>query len=133
MHDCQCGHRQRVGTRKSASIQRFLKLVGAQLLRVQGLARIEIFGVQTSESVVHWFLEILFASEVAFGGQNRGVAKKELNLLKLASIDMTQLRAGSPQIVGRKVVKFHFSGTVPNHIPDHVLRNSLTPTRFRAD
>src|SRR5271167_4011794 len=36
----------------------------------QALAQIESSGEQTSESVVHGFLQVLLASEVAFGGEN---------------------------------------------------------------
>jgi hypothetical protein len=36
----------------------------------QGLARIECSGEQRSKPVVHGFLQILLASEVAFSGQN---------------------------------------------------------------
>ena len=37
---------------------------------LQALAQIESSGEQTSESVVHGFLQVLLASEVAFGGEN---------------------------------------------------------------
>src|SRR6266851_7238194 len=104
---------------------------GLQSLRFsccqQALARIESSGEETPKPVVHGFLQILLTSEVAFCGQNRGVAQKELNLLQLASINVTQFCTCPPQIVRRDVVKLHPQGTVPNHIPAHVFKDPVTP------
>ena len=78
--------------------------------------------IQTGRSPV---LKILLASQVVLGHQNRCMAEEELNLLQLASIDVTELRKCSPQIVRREMVKLHSLGTVPNHIPDHVFRDAF--------
>src|SRR6185437_16882765 len=55
------------------------------------------------------------------------MAEEELNLLQLASINVTQLRTCSPQIMRGEMVKLHSLGTVPNHIPDHVFREPIAP------
>jgi hypothetical protein len=47
--------------------------------------------------------EYMSNAKVAFSGQNEGMAEEELNLLQLASVHVTQLCAGSPQIVGRDI------------------------------
>jgi hypothetical protein len=55
------------------------------------------------------------------------VAEKELNLLQLASVDVTQLCTCPPQVVRREIIKLHSLGTVPNHVPDYVFRDSFAP------
>ena len=42
--------------------------------RIQGLSRIQNLREQAAEPVVHWFFQILLATEVALGRQDRGVA-----------------------------------------------------------
>jgi hypothetical protein len=60
--------------------------------------------VSQLEQVVHRMPEILFATEVAFGCLNRGVAEQELNLLDFATVCVTQLRTGPAQIRRRNVL-----------------------------
>jgi hypothetical protein len=55
------------------------------------------------------------------------VAEKELDLFQLASVDMAELCARPPQVVRREMIKLHPFGTIPNHIPDHVFSDPLTP------
>ena len=55
------------------------------------------------------------------------MAEKELNLLQLASVDVTQLCTCPPQVVRCEMIKLHPLGTVPNHIPDHGFRDSFAP------
>jgi|ERR1017187_5512519 hypothetical protein len=55
------------------------------------------------------------------------MAEKELNLLQLASVDVTQLCTCPPQVMRREMIKLHSPGTIPNHIPDDVFRDSLPP------
>jgi hypothetical protein len=55
------------------------------------------------------------------------MTEEKLNLLQFASIDVTQLRTCSPQIVRREMIKLHSLGTIPNHIPDDVLRETFAP------
>jgi len=53
------------------------------------------------DAIVDSLDEILFGSEVAFGGLNGGVAEQQLNLLQIPAGFATQFRAGAAQIVGR--------------------------------
>ena len=53
--------------------------------------------------------------------------QQELNLLKLASTAVAQLRTGSPQIVGSNVLQARSLATGPHYIPHHVLRDALAP------
>lgn len=39
--------------------------------------------------------EVLFAAQIAFRGQHRGVSQQELNLLKLSAIRVAELGTGS--------------------------------------
>jgi hypothetical protein len=48
------------------------------------------------KTIVHWMSQILFATEIAFGGLHRRVPQQELNLFQLATVVVAQLRAGSP-------------------------------------
>ncbi len=80
---------------------------------LQAFAQIDVSGEQTSNPIVDRLLKILLAPWVVVGRQNRGMAEEKLNLLRFASIDVTQLRTCSPQIVRREMVKLHSLGTIP--------------------
>jgi hypothetical protein len=60
--------------------QRCLSLVRLCPVLIGGSFRAEI------EKIVHRVSKILFAPEVAFGGQNRGMPQQELNLFKLSAV-----------------------------------------------
>lgn len=96
--------------------------------RLQTLAQIDVSGEQTSKRIVDRFLKILLASQVALGHQNRGMAEEELNLLRRAFIDMTQLRTCPPQVVRREMVKLYTRGTLVESVADNDLRNAGSPT-----
>ena len=49
--------------------------------------------------IVYRMAEILFAAEIVFCGLDRCMTEQELNLFKLPTTVVTQLRAGSPQVV----------------------------------
>jgi hypothetical protein len=49
------------------------------------------------------------------------MAQQKLVLLKLPSIDVAQLCAGSSQVMGSEVFKLEAFGTVSDHIPDDIL------------
>jgi hypothetical protein len=49
--------------------------------RKQGLSRIESPRQQASEAVVHRFFQILLATEIALGGQYRGMSDRVANLV----------------------------------------------------
>ena len=55
------------------------------------------------EKIVYWMSQILFAAEIAFRGLGRCVPGQKLNLLKLATAIMAQLRTGPAQVVRRNV------------------------------
>ena len=65
--------------------------------------------------------EILLAAKVAFRRLNRGVTEQELNLFKLTATSVTQLCAGSSQIVWGDMVQARFFAAIPYHVPHHVL------------
>ena len=48
------------------------------------------------EPIVYWMSEILFAAEILFRGLDRGMPEQELNLLKLTTAVVAQLRTGPP-------------------------------------
>src|ERR1700687_2683395 len=80
-----------------------------------------------AEAVVHRMSEVLLTAQVSFRRLNRGVAEQKLNLLQFAAARMTQLRASSAEIVWRNTVQPRFLAAALHHIPDHILRDSLTP------
>jgi hypothetical protein len=51
------------------------------------------------EKIIHWMPEILLAAEIAFRGLDRCVTEQELNLLKLTTAVVAQLRTSPPQVV----------------------------------
>jgi hypothetical protein len=71
--------------------------------------------------------EVLLATQVSFGRLHRGVPEQELNLFDLAATGMAQLRAGSPQIVGRDTLQSRLLAAALYHVPDHVLGDRFAP------
>ena len=71
--------------------------------------------------------EILLADKVTFCRLNRGVTEQELNLLKLTATSVTQLCAGSSQIVWGDMVQARFFAAIPYHVPHHVLGDTPAP------
>src|SRR5439155_13676344 len=71
--------------------------------------------------------EILLAAKVAFRRLNPGVTEQELNLPKLTATSVTQLCAGSSQIVRGDMVQARFFAAIPYHVPHHVLGDTLAP------
>jgi len=51
------------------------------------------------KKIVYRMSEILFAAEIAFRGLNRCVPQQKLNLLKLTTAVVTQLRTGPPKVM----------------------------------
>jgi hypothetical protein len=60
---------------------------------------------QRTEAIVHRFFQVLLAAEVSLGRQDRSVAQEKLDLLKLTSIHVAELRTSSPQVMRREVIK----------------------------
>jgi hypothetical protein len=69
------------------------------------LSRIQTLREQASEPVVHGFFQILLATEVSLGGQYRGMAQKELNLLQFASIYVAKLSARPPKVMRCEMIQ----------------------------
>jgi hypothetical protein len=60
------------------------------------------------------------------------VAEKELNLFQFPAIDMAEFCAGSPKIVGSKMVQLHPLSAPSNDVPNDVLGDTFTPRRSMA-
>ena len=56
------------------------------------------------KKIVHRMSEILFAAEIAFRRLHGYMPQQELNLLQLAPARVTQLGAGSAQVMRRNVL-----------------------------
>jgi hypothetical protein len=70
---------------------------------------------------------------MAFSSLYRGVAEQEFDLLQIPAVLPAELiGADPPQIMSGEVVKLKASGTVPNNVPDNVLRNTTAPGRSAA-
>ena len=79
------------------------------------------------EKIIHWMSEVLFAAKVPLRCLHRCMPQQELNLLQLSSTVMTQLRARSPQIVRGDMLQASSLAAGSDHVPDHVLRNTIAP------
>ena len=79
------------------------------------------------EAVVHRASQVLLAAEIPLGRLYRCMPQQELNLLQLTTTVVAQLRASSSQVVWRNVLQAHSLATSPDHIPDHILRNTIPP------
>ena len=89
-------------------------------------ARVEV------KAIVHWLSEILLATKIALGRLHRCVSQQELNLLQLPATAVTQLSTGSPQVVGSNVLQPCAHAAGPDHIPHHILRDTLPPYLVRS-
>jgi hypothetical protein len=67
---------------------------------------IETPGEQAPEVVVHGIFQVLLATEVTLGGQNRRMTQKELYLLQFTTVYVAKLRAGPPKIMRCEAVEF---------------------------
>ena len=55
------------------------------------------------------------------------MSEKELNLIQFSTRCMAQLRARTPQIMGRYLGKPEFPGMLFHDVPDYSLRYAFTP------
>ena len=89
------------------------------------------------KEIIHRMSEILFAPEITFRGLNRCMPQQELNLLKLTTAVVAQLRAGPSQVVRCNVLQACFLAAGSDHVPDNVLREAaaphLSPSRDRSE
>jgi hypothetical protein len=74
------------------------------------------------DKIVHWVSKILFAAEITLRSLDRCVPQQELNLLKLTTAVVAQLRAGPPQVMRRNVLQASFLAAGSDHVPNDVLR-----------
>src|SRR5436305_8506475 len=80
-----------------------------------------------TDAIVHCFTNPLFATEITLGSLHRNMSEQELNLFQLTSGRMAQFRARTPQIVRRNSGKARFCGIQLDDVPNHALRDPITP------
>ena len=85
-----------------------------------------------SDPIVHSSPYPLLAAKVLFCCLNRNVSKKKLNLLQLTSGRITELRAGSPEIMWSNVRQAQLTGVILHHVPYHLLGVMPSPHRLPA-
>ena len=78
-------------------------------------------------TVVDCGANALLAAEVTLGRLNRNVPEEELNLLQFASRRMAQTSTCPPKIVWREPLDARFAGVLADHVPDRLLRQTVTP------
>ena len=84
------------------------------------------------KKVVHWMSEILFATEIAFRSLDGCVPQQELYLLQLAPARVTQLRAGSAQVMRRNVLQPGSFAASFDYVPYDILRDAFPPHLSRS-
>jgi hypothetical protein len=70
--------------------------------------------------IVDGLREVLACAEVALGGQHRGMAEQELDLLEFAAGGAAELGAGAPGVVRGELRLADFGAVAPDHLPDGV-------------
>lgn len=85
-----------------------------------------------SDLVVHRRGNPLGATEVAFCGLNRDVAKKELNLLQFAAGGAAEPSATTTEIVRREFVNADLGGELLDDVPDELFRYCFAPSSAGA-
>src|ERR1035437_7832239 len=71
--------------------------------------------------VVDRLREVLACAEVALGGEHRGMAEQELDLLEFAAGGAAEFGAGAPGIMRGELRLADFGAVAPDHLPDGVL------------
>ena len=71
--------------------------------------------------------KVLFATEIVLCRLDGCVPQQELDLLQLSTTVVTQLCAGSPQIMRGNVLQSGFLAAGSDHVPDDVLRDTIAP------
>ena len=71
----------------------------------------------------------LLAAQISFRRQHANMTKEELNLFQFPAIHMTELCAGSPEIVWSEMVQLHPLSAPSDDVPDDILGYPLTPRR----
>ena len=84
-----------------------------------------------ADVVVHRSADPLLAAEVAFFCLHGNVPEKELNLVQFSARCAAQLRARTPQIMGRYLGNSEFRGVLFYDMPDYSFRYAVTPVFAR--
>jgi len=79
------------------------------------------------KKIVYRVSEILFAAEIAFRRLDGCMPQQELNLLKLATAAVAQLRTSSPQIVRCDMLQARSLAAGLNYVPHDILRDAFPP------
>jgi hypothetical protein len=74
----------------------------------------------------------LFAAEITLCCLSGDVAEQELNLVKFAARQMTEVSACSSEVVTRKLLYFGDHNCFPNHFSKHLRRHARSPSLTRA-
>src|SRR5258708_1312506 len=79
------------------------------------------------QAIVHSSAEILFASDIAFGGLDGCVSQKKLDLLQFSTGGVAQARTRPTQIMrGERLDADPICAGFDN-VPNHVLRKAVSP------
>src|SRR5580704_16585370 len=84
------------------------------------------------KKIVDRMSEILFATEIAFRCLDGCMPQQKLNLLQLATVAVTQLRTGSPQVMRRNMLQAHSLTTGLDHVRHDILRDAAAPHLSRS-
>ena len=84
-----------------------------------------------ADVVVHRSADPLLAAEVAFFCLHGNAPEKELNLVQFSARCAAQLRARTPQIMGRYLGNSEFRGVLFYDMPDYSFRYAVTPVFAR--
>jgi hypothetical protein len=80
-----------------------------------------------SDAVVHYVLQPLSAPEILFRGLHAHMTKQKLDLLKLATRDVTEPSTRAAKIMRRQLDYSCFGGAFPHNAPDDLFSDSCTP------
>ena len=75
--------------------------------------------------IVDGLREVLAGVEVALGGQHRGMAEQELDLLEFAAGGAAELGAGAPGVVRGEFRLADPGAVAPDHLPHCVLADPV--------
>jgi hypothetical protein len=79
------------------------------------------------KKIVYRMSEILFAAKIAFRRLHGGMPQQELNLLKLATAAVAQLRTGSPQVMRCNMLQARSLAAGLDYVPHDILRDAFPP------
>ena len=80
-----------------------------------------------ADAVVYGSANPLLAAEIAFSCLHGNVPEKELDLIQFSTRCMAQLRARTPQIMGRYLGKPQCPRVLFHNMPDYAFRYAVTP------